>query len=65
VFVGGIDPTVFVSGDPEYVRKEVSAVIERIKPFRGVLLGSGDVTPRGTPVENFRIIRHLVDTMGV
>jgi uroporphyrinogen-III decarboxylase len=65
VFVGGIDPTVFVSQDPEYVRKEVSALIERIKPFRGVLLGSGDVTPRGTPVENFRIIRGLVDTLGV
>ena len=64
VVIGGIDATTFVSEDAEFVKAEVSGVIERIKPFRGVLLGSGDVTPRGAQVENFRIIRSLIDTLG-
>jgi len=46
------------------VKAEISGLIKRIKPFRGVLLGSADVTPRGAQVENFRLIRHLVDTLG-
>lgn len=62
--IGGIDPTVFISHDPEFVKSEISDLIKRIKPFKGVLLGSADVTPRGTPVENFRLIRTLVDTHG-
>lgn len=62
--IGGIDPHIFISQDAEFVQAEVSNLIERIKPFRGVLLGSADVTPRGTQVENLRLIRSLVDTLG-
>lgn len=64
VVIGGIDANTFISRDAEFVKAEVSNLIERIKPFRGVLLGSGDVTPRGTPAENLRTIRSLVDTLG-
>jgi len=62
--VGGIDPNTFICQDAESVKAQVSNLIKRIKPFRGVLLGSADVTPRGTPVKNFRLIRGLVDTLG-
>ena len=61
---GGIDATTFVSEDMEAVRAEVSGVIERAKPYRGVLLGSGDCVPRGARVENIRLIRELVETLG-
>ena len=64
VIIGGIDATTYISQNPEFVREKVSGVIERVKPFCGVLLGSGDVVPRGAQVENFRIIRELVDTVG-
>jgi len=64
VVIGGIDATTYICQDAEFVKMEVSSLIERIKPFNGVLLGSGDVTPRGASVENFRIIRSLVDTLG-
>jgi uroporphyrinogen-III decarboxylase len=62
--IGGIDPTVFISHDQEFVKSKISDLIKRIKPFKGVLLGSADVTPRGTPVENLRLIRTLVDKYG-
>ena len=63
VVVGGIDPTTFVCQDSEAVKVEVSDLIRRIKPFRGVLLGSADTMPRGTRIENLRLIRDLVDTL--
>ncbi len=65
VVIGGIDPTTFISPDRDFVKEEVSGIIERIKPYRGVMLGSADVTPRGAQVRNFRIIRNLIDTLGV
>jgi len=64
VVVGGISPTTFINPDPAVVETEISGLIERIKPFPGVLLGSADTTPRGTPVENFHLIRSLVDRLG-
>lgn len=64
VVIGGIDATTFVNGDSEAVRGTIAPLIERIKPLRGVLLGSADTTPRGTPVANFRLIRELVDRVG-
>lgn len=64
VVMGGIDPTVFISRDAKLVADEVGQLIERIKPRPGVVLGSADTAPCGTPVENFKIIRNLVDTLG-
>jgi uroporphyrinogen-III decarboxylase len=64
VVVGGIDPTTFIDPDPAAARGAVSALIARIKPHRRILLGSADTMPRGTRVENVRLIRSLVDTAG-
>lgn len=64
VVLGGIDATTFVNTDAGFVRAEVSSLIERVKSFSGVLLGSADATPRGTLVENFWLIRDLVNTVG-
>lgn len=64
VVIGGIDPTTFISRDVGLVKTEVAGLIERIKPRRGVLLGSADTVPRGTPAENLTLIRNLVETVG-
>ena len=64
VVVGGIDPTTFLSHDTPLLKKEITGLIERIKPHRGVMLGSADTAPRGTPPENFQLIRELVETVG-
>ena len=64
VVVGGIDPITFICSNPETVKNEISILLERVKPFPGVLLGSADTAPRGTPAENFHLIRSLVDTIG-
>ncbi|NIM96001.1 MAG: hypothetical protein GTO18_20060 [Anaerolineales bacterium] len=62
--IGGIDANTFISQDFKDVETQVADLITRIKPFRGVLLGSADTAPRGTRVETFRLIQHLVNTLG-
>lgn len=64
VVAGGVDPTTFISRDTAAVRDEISGLIERIKPYPGVLLGSADTTPWGARPENFHLMRELIDTAG-
>ncbi len=64
VVVGGIDATTFVDPDLQSIESRVVQLIERIKPYTGVLLGSADTAPRGTPVEVFRLIQNLVESAG-
>lgn len=64
VVIGGIDATTFINPDADAVKTIITDLIKRIKPHRGVMLGSADVTPRGTIVENFSLIRKLVNTLG-
>jgi hypothetical protein len=64
VVAGGVDPTTFISRDTMAVRDEISGLIERIKPYPGVLLGSADTTPWGALPENFHLMRELIDTAG-
>jgi uroporphyrinogen-III decarboxylase len=64
VVIGGVDPTTFISPDQAFVEAEIAGLLERLKPFRGVMLGSADVAPRGALPENFHLIRRLIDTVG-
>lgn len=64
VLIGGIDPTTFINPNADTVETIITDLIKKIKPHRGVMLGSADVTPRGARIENFKIIRELVDTLG-
>jgi hypothetical protein len=64
VLTGGIDATTFIEPDLRRVEAKIAALILKIKPYPGVLLGSADTAPRGTPLETFRLIQHLVSTAG-
>jgi putative sterol carrier protein/uroporphyrinogen-III decarboxylase len=64
VVVGGIDATTFIEPDLHKVEAKVASLIDRIKPRLGVLLGSADTVPRGTPLETLRLIQHLTETAG-
>jgi uroporphyrinogen-III decarboxylase/predicted lipid carrier protein YhbT len=64
IVIGGIDATTFIEPDLCQVEAKIAALIEQVKPYRGVLLGSADTAPRGTPLETFQLIQHLVETAG-
>jgi putative sterol carrier protein/uroporphyrinogen-III decarboxylase len=64
IVIGGIDATTFIEPDLGQVEAKIAGLIGRIKQYPGVLLGSADTAPRGTPLETFRLIQHLVETAG-
>jgi hypothetical protein len=64
VVVGGIDATTFVDPDLQRVEAQLVPLIRRLRGCPGVLLGSADTAPRGTPLATFRLIQHLVETVG-
>jgi uroporphyrinogen-III decarboxylase len=64
IVMGGIDATTFASNDTTFVEREVTYVIQKLKPYRGVFLGSGDAMPKNTRVENVRLVKRLVDSLG-
>lgn len=61
VAMGGIDATAFVSLSPEEMRKHVRHILQRISFHRGVILGSGDAVPPGTPLETLRAVTEAVE----
>jgi uroporphyrinogen-III decarboxylase len=61
VAMGGIDATAFVSLSPEEMKKHVRQILERISSHRGVILGSGDAVPPGTPLETLRAVTEAVN----
>jgi uroporphyrinogen-III decarboxylase len=64
IVIGGIDATTFIDPDLGQVEEKIAGLIGRIKQYPGVLLGSADTAPRGTPLETFQLIQHLVETAG-
>jgi uroporphyrinogen-III decarboxylase len=61
VVTGGIDATAFISLSPEEMKKHVHHILERISSHRGVILGSGDAVPAGTPLETLRAVTEAVE----
>jgi len=64
IVIGGIDATTFIEPDLNQVEAKIAALIEKVKPYRGILLGSADTAPRGTPLQTLKLIQHLINTVG-
>jgi len=61
VAMGGIDATAFVSLKPEQMKEHVREILRQVSSYRGVILGSGDAVPFGTPIENLKAISEVVE----
>lgn len=57
---GGIDATAFRFFSPQKMKEHVWEILERISSYRGVILGSGDAVPLGTPLETLRAVTEAV-----
>jgi uroporphyrinogen-III decarboxylase len=60
VATGGIDGTAFAMLSPDEMKKYVWRILEEIAPYRGVILGSADAVPYGTPLETLRAVTEAV-----
>jgi len=60
VVMGGIDATTFASLKPEAMKEHVWILLDRLPSIEGVILGSGDAVPKGTPLESLKAITEAV-----
>lgn len=65
VVIGGIDATSFVSLKPHELKGLVWNILDQLPDHRGVILGSGDVVPLSTPLENLKAVTEAVKEYGL
>jgi uroporphyrinogen-III decarboxylase len=57
---GGIDATSLTTLSPQHMKEHVRHILGHLTNPRGVILGSGDAVPLGTPLETLRAITEVV-----
>jgi uroporphyrinogen-III decarboxylase len=62
---GGIDATVFIGCNPFEIKDYVKAIITKLPKKSGIILGSGDALPLGTPFENLLAVTEAVNEYGM
>ena len=60
VVMGGIDATAFTQLSVDDIKKYVRDLLRQIGPANNFILGSGDATPYGTPLENLKAVTEVV-----
>ncbi len=61
VLIGNVNPLLIHSGTPEQVRAATTRVIEKLGPFRGLIIQDGNTIPPGTPVENINAMMEAAE----
>ena len=61
VVMGGIDATAFTQLSVDGIKKYVRDLLRQIGPANNFILGSGDATPYGTPLESLKAVTKVVE----
>lgn len=61
VVMGGIDATAFTQLSIDGIKKYVRDLLRQIGPANNFILGSGDATPYGTPLESLKAVTKVVE----
>jgi uroporphyrinogen-III decarboxylase len=61
IVIGGIDATAFTQLSVDDIKEYVKDLLEQINPADNFILGSGDATPYGTPLENLKAVTEVVE----
>ena len=65
VLVGNVNPMLIHSGTPEDVRCATRTVIEKLGPYRGLIIQDGNNIPPGTPLENINAMMEAAESCPV
>jgi len=60
VIMGGIDATAFTQLSVDGIKKYVIDLLKQVKGANNFIIGSGDATPYGTPLENLKAVTEVV-----
>lgn len=61
IVMGGIDATAFIQLSVDGIKEYVKDLLRQIGPANNFILGSGDATPYGTPLENLKAVTEVVE----
>jgi len=61
IVIGGIDATAFTQLSVDDIKEYVKDLLEQINPADNFILGSGDATPYGAPLENLIAVTEVVE----
>jgi uroporphyrinogen-III decarboxylase len=61
VVMGGIDATAFIQLSVDDIKKYVIDLLKQVDRANNFILGSGDATPYGTPLENLKAVTEVVE----
>ena len=61
IVIGGIDATAFTQLSVDGMKKYVSELLDQIGSVSNFILGSGDATPYGTPLENLKAVTEIIE----
>ena len=64
ILMGGIDATAFKWLSPGELSQYVKDILKGIASGDGILIGSADATPQGTPIENLRAVSETIRKYG-
>ncbi len=64
VLLGNVNPMLIHSGTPEQVREATRHVIEKLAPYRGLIIQDGNNIPPGTPLENINAMMEAAELYG-
>lgn len=64
VLIGNVNPMLIHSGTPEQVREATRLVIEKLAPYRGLIIQDGSNIPPGSPIENINAMMEAAKLYG-
>ncbi|MGQ9889620.1 MAG: uroporphyrinogen decarboxylase family protein [Aggregatilineales bacterium] len=64
VLVGNVSPMLIHTGTPEQVREATRVVIEKLGPYRGLIVQDGSNIPPGSPLENINAMMEAAKLYG-
>jgi uroporphyrinogen-III decarboxylase len=64
VLLGNVNPLVIASGTPDQVKSETRRVIEKLAPYRGVIIQDGNNIAPESPIENINAMMEAAEEYG-
>jgi uroporphyrinogen decarboxylase len=61
VLIGNVNPMLIHSGTPAQVRAATRRVIEKLAPYRGLIVQDGNNIPPGSPIENINAMMEAAE----
>ncbi len=64
VLIGNVNPMLIHTGPPEQVREATRKVIQKLAPYKGLIIQDGNNIPPGTPLENINAMMEAAEQYG-